>query len=276
MKIYNTINYLLFLFEKKSLRLILNSRRIINKYAFWIKRKNYCLFCNSYSRLNLPYGILFTITKKYIKKGVPTAGLRLNSRCPNCGSLDRERFLYYALNKYTDIFNGRYKILHIAPEFLIEQKFRLINNSNYITGDLLSGKADLIVDLTNMKNQFNDNQFDFIICSHVLQDIADEKSAFEEMKRVLKNEGVLILSIPICSLINTTFECNKYKTPIQRLIYFGNRTHVRVYGNDITKRLDQHKLDYIEKKAIDILPLNKIKMNRFIPLDRIFFCQKNI
>ena len=91
----------------------------------------------------------------------------------------------YILENYSTIYSENYNILHIAPEKNIKEKFDG-KNPNYITGDIQFGKANQIVDLTDMKSQFDDNFFDYIICSHVLQDIVNEKDAFSEIKRVLK------------------------------------------------------------------------------------------
>ena len=76
------VNQILLFIEKYSKRIITFFRNIINKYAFWISANNYCLFCKKYCRLNLPHGTLLTISKKYLKKGVPTKGLRVNAVCP--------------------------------------------------------------------------------------------------------------------------------------------------------------------------------------------------
>jgi ubiquinone/menaquinone biosynthesis C-methylase UbiE len=49
-------------------------------------------------------------------------------------------------------------------------------------------------DLTNLK--YKDNFFDIIICSGVIEHIPKYKEAIEEMKRVLRPGGSLIISIP--------------------------------------------------------------------------------
>lgn len=249
-------------------------RRGINTYAFWIEPKCYCLFCERYSRINLPHGTLQTISKSYLKKGVPSKGLRVNAVCPICGSYDRERYLNYILDNYSDIYHSNYRILHIAPERNIKNKIEG-KNPNYITGDIQYGKADHIVDLTDMKSQFDDNYFDYIICSHVLQDIVNEKDAFNEIKRVLKIDGLLILSIPICFQMSKTLENNNFNFPIERLIYFGNRNHVRIYGKDFLKRLNNFGFKVLVFHANKILSSSEILKNRFIGDDIVMLCKFN-
>lgn len=274
MKLFESCLNSFFLFlEINSKKTVTFFRREGDKYAFWISANNYCLFCKKYSRINLPHGTFLMISKNYLKKGVPTKGLRVNAACPICGSYDRERFLNYILENYSTIYSENYNILHIAPEKNIKEKFDG-KNPNYITGDIQFGKANQIVDLTDMKSQFDDNFFDYIICSHVLQDIVNEKDAFSEIKRVLKNDGILILSIPICFKLNNTLENVTLTSAFKRLIDFGNREHVRIYGNDYLKRLYNFGFNVQLFQVNKILSPDKILQNRFIAEDVVMFCKK--
>ena len=98
MKLFESCLNSFFLFlEINSKKTVTFFRREGDKYAFWISANNYCLFCKKYSRINLPHGTFLTISKRYLKKDVPTKGLRVNAVCPKCGSYDRERFLNYIL-----------------------------------------------------------------------------------------------------------------------------------------------------------------------------------
>ena len=45
--------------------------------------------------------------------------------------------------------------------------------------------------------QFEDESFDYIIMNHVLEHIMDEQAALYELKRCLKDTGILILSFPV-------------------------------------------------------------------------------
>jgi ubiquinone/menaquinone biosynthesis C-methylase UbiE len=46
------------------------------------------------------------------------------------------------------------------------------------------------------KIEFDDNYFDIVICSGVIEHIRGYKESIKEMKRVTKNNGLLIISIP--------------------------------------------------------------------------------
>ncbi|MDD5431479.1 MAG: class I SAM-dependent methyltransferase [Candidatus Omnitrophica bacterium] len=45
------------------------------------------------------------------------------------------------------------------------------------------------------------NSFDVIICQSVLEHIEDLKAAFEEMERVIKDDGIIILGFPLKNIV---------------------------------------------------------------------------
>ena len=55
--------------------------------------------------------------------------------------------------------------------------------------------ADIIGDITKLN--FKNNTFDLIICNHVLEHIIDDRTAMNEIYRVLKKDGIGILQVPI-------------------------------------------------------------------------------
>lgn len=52
------------------------------------------------------------------------------------------------------------------------------------------------------KLPFKDRTFDYLICSDVLEHIKNDKKAFSEMARVLKKQGILIITVPHISKKN--------------------------------------------------------------------------
>lgn len=65
----------------------------------------------------------------------------------------------------------------------------------YVSGDLNPLVADRKINITYMN--FEDNLFDVIICSHVLEHIIDDRKAMRELFRVLRPKGFAILQVPI-------------------------------------------------------------------------------
>ena len=85
-------------------------------------------------------------------------------------------------------------ILHVAPEQCFYSNFKS-HFKKYITFDLESPLADIKGDICNLP--FNDNQFDYILCNHVLEHVYDDQMAMNEIFRVLKKGGIAILQVPI-------------------------------------------------------------------------------
>jgi 2-polyprenyl-3-methyl-5-hydroxy-6-metoxy-1,4-benzoquinol methylase len=70
--------------------------------------------------------------------------------------------------------------------------YKLFRNQNldYTTTDLFSPLADVKADICNLP--FEDNQYDVILCNHVLEHIPDDTKAMQELYRVLKPGGMVI------------------------------------------------------------------------------------
>ena len=70
-----------------------------------------------------------------------------------------------------------------------------MENLEYITGDLVSPWADVKMDVHNIP--FKDNEFNVVICNHVLEHVKDDKKVMEEFYRVMKKGGWGIFQVPI-------------------------------------------------------------------------------
>lgn len=111
-------------------------------------------------------------------------------KCPICLSHNRHRLLYLYLK---DRDNG--KMLEYSPVKITKETFNHTTadfppRDNSDTGVV---RADYNDDLTN--SQFKDNEFDTVICSHVLDSIQDEDKAIKELYRITKKTA--IVSAPI-------------------------------------------------------------------------------
>ncbi len=162
------------------------------------------------------------------------AGQREDARCFRCGTLERHRLVWLYLQKQTDLFDGKSKkMLHFAPEPCLELRLRESLGGNYITADLLDPRAMVKTDITNI--EYPDESFNVIYCSHVLEEVPDDRKAMRELYRILKTTGWAIL----IELISTekTFEDPSIVEPQDRARAFGLPTNVRKYGPDFVARL---------------------------------------
>src|SRR5262249_15782570 len=83
-----------------------------------------------------------------------------------------------------------------------------------------------------------DESVDVILCSHVLEHVADDRRAMREMHRVLRPGGWAIVLVPIRKNQQTTFEDPDVVSPEERTRLFGQADPVRRYGRDIKTRLE--------------------------------------
>lgn len=191
-------------------------------------KKRQCPICRQYIRLYLPAG----------------EKLRPNAMCPVCGSLERHRSLYLYLKNEIDTLkksqnNSIIRVLHFAPEVMLQHLFVECKNIDYYPVDIDPGFPGIrqVVDITHQA--YEDDFFDIIICNHVLEHIVDEKSALSELYRVLKHDnGVAYLNSPISWKNEFTIEKSEYNTPELRSKYYGQIDHVRLYGRDYCNRLE--------------------------------------
>lgn len=215
---------------KKFIRFLVRKipRPVLIKFSFIFSRiitvfykgnNVHCPVCKSNFRKFLPYG----------NKGID------NRLCPNCLTLERHRLIWLFLEKETNFFTQKNKMLHIAPEQPFLKRFKKLANLDYITADLESPLADVKTDIQDMP--FNDNEFDIVLCNHVIEHIENEQVALKEVFRVLKPEGWAILQVPLDASLNKTYENPTIKSPEEREKHFGQYDHVRLYGNDYPERL---------------------------------------
>lgn len=163
---------------------------------------------------------------------------RPNRKCQDCGSLLRQR-KFWDFVENSGILDGA-DILYVAPEYCLANKVRQRSKSCFFI-DLfddkkLTSKAD-ITDLT----AFADGTFDLVVCSHVLEHIVDDARALDELTRVTKKQGTLMLSVPMAGASTRPWTEEEIQDQKDKGLwglpgkYPG---HYRTYGHrDLTKEL---------------------------------------
>lgn len=226
----------------------------------------YCNICGSATNIFLSAGMKNDIFKT---KKITGGGYRSKCVCPICGSSDRSRWLEYVLETDTNVMKGNSTILHFAPEAEIEKKIRE-KNANYYTADIVEGRADTIEDITCIS--YEDNTFDYIICNHVMEHIENEAKAFHELKRCIKNSGSIIFSVPIC-WDEPTYEDKTIISPAERLKYYGQEDHVRLYGYDLEQKMINYGFK-VRKVAVNQQKYEELEKLSLIFNDTIWILKK--
>jgi SAM-dependent methyltransferase len=230
--------------------------------------KHYCNLCKSHTRIFFGYG---EKSDFFSEREIIGARFRENAMCPCCSSLERHRLLYDYLENHTDIFKESCSILHFAAEGNIKNKLFENTQIDYYSADIVKNRAMYQVDIT--KIPFPSQKFDYVLCNHVLQDIEDDRKAIMEMKRVLKSNGTIILSFPLCISQHNTYEDMEKKSFKERFETYGDKYHVRIYGLDVKQRIQScglHVQEYIWKDHINDRP-NHMLMS-IHEKDRLFVC----
>ncbi len=221
--------------------------------AFYKGKNVACPICEHTFRKMLPYG----------NKGWD------NRLCPKCLSLERHRLLWLFLKNKTDFFEKPYKVLHVAPEQPFLKRFRRIESLDYITGDLFSPIADVKMDVRNIP--FPENEFDIVICNHVMEHIIEEQKAAKEFFRVLKPGAYAILQVPIDYKRTETYEDYSITNRKDREQHFGQYDHVRLYGLDYPERIAKagfvvEKKDYSQEIGQEKADYYRLDKNEIIYL----------
>jgi len=155
---------------------------------------------------------------------------RSGAMCPGCRSMERQRLMMVFFAHQTTLLTHPQKLLHVAPEAGLEARLRSITTLEYSSGDLFRKEADLRIDVTDI--DLPDESFDVILCSHVLEHVADDRQAMRELRRILKPGGWAILDAPIDPTRDDTFEDWSVTSPKDRARVFGQWDHVRTYGRN--------------------------------------------
>jgi SAM-dependent methyltransferase len=208
-----------------------------------INNEYYCPVCDNelINFLPLPDYYLDNLRKyqnKYVDMEAETCNLKQYS-CPLCWASDRDRlyslYLKKHLENYTLTNKNHFRIVDFAPSQSLSYFIRktlnniLPNKYEYKTADLMMTGVDDQVDLTNL-NIYEDNSFDFFICSHVLEHIPDDRKAMQELYRILKHGGEGIAMVPLLIDMEEIDEDPTVTDIGERWRRFGQDDHVRMYS----------------------------------------------
>lgn len=164
----------------------------------------------------------------YPERAMGNAGRRVV--CPVCESFPRQRFLAYNLNNLRKRIGSDVRILHVAPEKILRDMVISTLGPKYTSIDIDLKRNPLVVcDLTELS--FNSNAFDIVLCFAVLEHIKDDRAAIAEIYRVLRKDGLALITVPQDLKRDKTLE-RESPDPL-------NYDHFRIYGKDFRERLEE-------------------------------------
>lgn len=230
---------------KKRLNKMLSVHKVIEtlkvlKYS--IGAKFYCPVCERCINHFHPLAEFYSFNaKKYGYRYNMEQAETLNYHsysCPVCGASDRDRlFALYLQTYFMRVKNEeKTKIIDIAPSAPLSQYIRKIiavskHNVSYRTADMALDGVDDKIDISDMQC-YGNNQFDFFICSHVLEHVQDDHKALSELYRILKPGGLGILMVPIILDLEEIDEDPFETDESEKWRRFGQHDHVRLYSRE--------------------------------------------
>ncbi len=194
---------------------------------------NFCVVCRSPVPGWLPHPELARTDLRFMND-LEVIGSRLDKHlCPNCGCNDRDRHLWLYMAASGVLENAkRMRILHIAPEPMLEPKMHALEPLEYVAGDLFPSKPQhrkINVEALD----FPSGHFNLIICNHVLEHVDDPDRALSEFNRCLAVGGRLVAQTPYSAVLMRTMQLSKVCSPQFCTRYYGQNDHVRLFGADL-------------------------------------------
>src|SRR5215213_701924 len=244
---------------KKYIPLVLKQHaRELQKQVKLINARHYCPVCESRVDAFLPLPEFFSENQQ--KYGFPFETKDAETcneaayLCPACGASDRDRLYALFLGDYIANLEIPAQIVDFAPsEPLSTFIRRLIKSSgkdiHYRTADLLAENVDDQVDISDL-GSYESDQFNFFICSHVLEHVPDDRKALRELHRILRPGGKGILMVPIILGLAQIDEDPEVEDEAERWRRFGQFDHVRLYSKS-------GFLERVREAGFDVCELGK-------------------
>ncbi len=161
---------------------------------------------------------------------------RENYGCPICEAYDRDRLMIAFLEEVKAENGEKLRMLQIAPSPAIEKYAQGREDIWYESTDLMMQNVSFRADLQHM-DMVEDETYDIIVCSHVLEHVKNDLQAMKELHRMLKPNGVCLVLVPLIVGRMDTEEqwgCS----PEENWRRFGQGDHSRLYGKrDFIRRL---------------------------------------
>ena len=159
-----------------------------------------------------------------------------NDQCPRCGSLMRHRALLLYLRDVERMAESDRDVLHVGPGQALRAWLSSLPELRYLCVDIDPEFADLQADITALP--FEESSFDYILCTHVLEHVPDDRAGIAELYRVLRPGATALIQVPPSELEETREDVS-ITDPKDRERLFGQHDHVRLCGADYRLRLEE-------------------------------------
>ncbi|WP_084650764.1 class I SAM-dependent methyltransferase [Runella zeae] len=182
---------------------------------------------------------------------------RVNAYCPSCKSLERHRLAYIALKEKLGFYEAvPKKVLHFAPDICLYESIRSSRYIDYSTADNMTTftssitvRPAYVMSIDDIK--FENATFDVVIAIGVLVMVVDNSKALQEIQRVLKPGGYVVLHDPIDYSRAHSFSDKDISAEERQTLYHGHDQRW-YYGQDYADRIRAEGLEVEEITAQNI------------------------
>ena len=193
---------------------------------------------------------------------------RPEASCPRCGSLERHRFLSLLLGVLAPELRGLDTVVEIAPSKQSTVLIERLGARHRISLDagFDAREVDALASLTHLP--LRDGSVDLLVCYHVLEHVPDDCTAMSEIARVLSPRGLALIEVPI--KMGCATDEDPSATPEERVRRFGQRDHVRWYGDDFDDRLSAAGLSSVRVTPPALVGDAAVEWFRLMPHEMVW------
>jgi SAM-dependent methyltransferase len=116
--------------------------------------------------------------------------------CPVCGSISRDRFLYWCWTRRTG-YDPAARVLETSPRMPHLYRERMQERVDYVASDYDESMHRAFIKLDLQDMDLPDASVDVVLTPHVLEHVPDTGKALSELFRVMKPGGHVFLQVPI-------------------------------------------------------------------------------
>lgn len=150
--------------------------------------------------------------------------------CPDCGSIARDRFLFFCFIERTP--RDSHRVLETSPRLGEAYRRAMRSWFDYRTSDLdfRAHRADIRLDLQDIRLEAA--SVDVLLTPHVLEHVLDTDKALSEIHRILATSGRMYLQVPVLQ--------GRTSRPVKPEFHADKTPVEWCFGPDLTPRLRQH------------------------------------
>ncbi|MBS0342323.1 MAG: glycosyltransferase, partial [Proteobacteria bacterium] len=219
--------------------------------------------------MSLPEGGHHACSCGYQGEFLPGPDGRPAAGCPQCGSLERHRFLCLVAPLLRSFWmpasrpRSDTSMLEVAPSNATKPVRDMFGNAVAVdaTPHADGRTVDVIASLTDLP--LPSASFDCALALHVLEHIPNDRAAMREIARVLRPSGIAIVQVPL-SEAATTDEV-VLNSPQARQARYGQADHVRLYGQDFQARLNAAGLSTVSITPRESMPREAFDRRGLMP-----------